>query len=304
MRVLPLLLAASCAGFAQSPVREVETGAAVVTSAPLPGLANNHLYFIDMPDHVRVFSPSGYSSIVVDLDGRGDERSYVQGIAIDSDETIAIAWGTRGGPSGIEIRDGSGTLLRTIDTGLFTPGSVAFGADHSLWSFGWQRAAKGSQVHARDYGMLRHYSAAGQEMAAFLPRSLFPKGLEPGGSQAQEQRIHVMPDRIGLVAFSGDRGDKQEWVEVDFNGNVLGRWRIDGRQFAGVTPTSDGSVYAKQTDPKTQRDIVVRLDRATSTWQPVATGAKGQLYGADGDQLIFGSWPKAVMLLDWFKQPS
>jgi len=301
MRVFPLLLAAFCAGFAQGPVREVETGAAV--SSALPGLANNHLYFVDMPDRVRVFSPNGYSSIAIDLDGRGDERSYVDGIAIDSDGTIAIAWATRWGPSGIEIRDGSGTLLRTLDTGLFMPGSVAFGADHSLWSFGWQRAAKGSQVHARDFGMLRRYSAAGKEMAAFLPRSLFPKGLEPGGPQAQEQRIHVMPDHIGLVAFSGDTGGKQEWVEVDFNGNVLGRWRIDGKQFARVTPTSDGNVYATESDPKTQKDIVVRLDRAASAWQPVAIGAKGQLYGADGDQLIFSSWPKGAMLLDWFKQP-
>jgi hypothetical protein len=46
MRVVPLLLAVSCVGFAQSPVREVETGA--VVSSALPGLANNHLYFIDM----------------------------------------------------------------------------------------------------------------------------------------------------------------------------------------------------------------------------------------------------------------
>jgi hypothetical protein len=302
MRAITLLLAASCVGFAQSPVREVETGA--VISGPLPGLANNHLYFIDMPDHVRVFSPNGYSSIAIDLDGRGDEPSYLQGIAIDADGTIAVAWGTRWGPSGIEIRDGSGTLLRTFDTGLFMPGAVAFGADHSLWSFGWQRAAKGSQVHAKDFGMLQHYSAAGQQMAAFLPRSVFPKGLEPGGAQPQEQRIYAMPDRIGLVAFSGELGGKQEWVEVDFNGNVLGRWRIDGKQFPRVTPTSDGNVYATKLDPKTQRDIVVRLDRATSTWQPVAGVAKGELYGADGQQLIFGSWPKGVMLLGWFKQPS
>ena len=87
MRVVPLLLAASCIGFAQSPVREVETGA--VISGPLPGLANNHLYFIDMPDRVRVFSPNGYSSIAIDLDGRGDERAYVHGVAIRSIAILA-----------------------------------------------------------------------------------------------------------------------------------------------------------------------------------------------------------------------
>ncbi len=301
MRMVALLLAASFVGFAQSPLREIETGA--VVSSGLPGLVNDHLYFIDMPDHIRVFAPNGYSSIVFDLDGRGDERAHVDGIAIDSDGTIAVTWGTRWGRSGIEIREASGTLMRTLDTGLFMPGSVAFDADHSLWVFGWQRAAKGSQVHARDFGMLRHYSAAGKEMAAFLPRSLFPKGLEPGGALAHEQRIHVLRDHIGLVAFSGDSGNKQEWVEVDFDGNVLGRWRIDGKAFAGVTPTSDGNVYATKSDPKTQKDIVVRLDRATSTWKPVATGTKAKLYGADGDQLIFSSWPKGVVLLDWFKQP-
>jgi hypothetical protein len=67
MRVVPLLLAlllaASCVGFAQSPVREVETGA--VISGPLPGLANNHLYFIDMPDRVELISevPAGKATI-------------------------------------------------------------------------------------------------------------------------------------------------------------------------------------------------------------------------------------------------
>lgn len=114
-----------------------------------------------------------------------------------------------------------------------------------------------------------------------------------------------MPDFIGLVAFSGDTGDQQEWVEVDLNGNIRVRSRLDGMSFPAVSLTADGNVYAKRRDPNTQWDkIVVRLDRETSKWQVVPVAADGILFGSDGDQLIFGSWNTGVIVLHWLKQPS
>jgi hypothetical protein len=302
-RGIAIGLAACSIVFAQTAGREVHTGAGA-SAGPLPGLYKQQVYFIDLPDHVRLFAPQGYSSIFFDLDGRGPERSYVHSIAIDSDGTIAVAWGTREQTDGIEIRDARGTLLRTIDTGLFVPGSVTFAADHSLWSFGWQRATARSVAHAKEFMTLRHYSPDGKEISTHLPRSVFPQGLEPGGAQPQERRIFMMQDSIGLVAFSGKWGDNQEWVEVDLNGNVRGRWPLNGAQFPGVAVTSDGNVYAKRRDPKTGRNNVVRLDRASSTWQPVKLATPGELYGADDDQLIFADWPAGEMVLHWVKQPS
>lgn len=304
MRYIASLFAVCSLLCAQS-VREVLTDVPTM-GGPSPGFYNGYLFRVDPYDHIQLFSPEGRFLTRFNVQDHGDERGYVGSVAVDSDGTIAIGWGTRYGPTGIEIRDAKGDLIRSIDTGLFFPDDVDFAADHSLWAFGWQRVAPHSQVHAREFAMLRHYAPDGKEIHAFLPRSKFPKGLEPGTSQVQERRIYVMPGFIGLMAFSGNTGNQQEWVEVDLTGNIRGRWRFDGMSSPSVSLTSDGNVYAKRRDPKTGWDkIVVRLDRETSTWKVVPVAADGELYGSDGDQLIFGSSSKTgVVLLQWFKQPS
>ena len=297
-------LFAICSILCAQSTREVSTEAAI-GSGPLPGLYKGYLYIVDPYDRVRLFSPDGRLVTSFFMQDHGDERGYVHSVAVDSDGTAAVSWSTRYGPSGIEIHSTSGDLIRSIDTGLFVPGDVDFAADHSLWTFGWQRAAEHSQAHAKEYPMLRHYSSAGREIGAYLPRSRFPQGLEPGAAQWQERRIYVMPDFIGLAAFSGNTGNQQEWVEVDLDGNIRGRWRVNGMQFSAVSMTSDGNVYAKRGDPQSQGDkTVVRLDHETSKWQVVPVAADGVLYGSDGDQLIFGSWSTGVMVLHWVKQPS
>lgn len=297
-------LFAVCSVLCGQSTREVLTEAPV-GAGPLPGFYKGYLYFIDPYDHVRLFSPDGHFVTRFTVQDHGEERGYIEGVAIDSDGTIAIGWGTRYGPYGIEIRNPSGDLIRSIDTGLFCADNVDFAADHSLWAFGRQRAAPHAQIDARDYPMLRHYSPDGKEIRAFLPRSLFPPGMPPGGPLRHERRIFVMQDLIGIVAYSGKTGVEQEWMEVDLNGNVLGRWRLDGMSFTAASITSDGQVYARRRDPKTQRDdIVVRLDREKSNWQALSVSTKGYFYGADGDQLVFGSWNTGVMKLQWVKQPS
>jgi hypothetical protein len=302
MRLIALFFALCPTLYAQS-TRDVLTEAAI-GAGPMPGLYKGYLYFVDPYDHVRLSSPDGRFVTSFTVQDHGDERGYVSSIAVDSDGTIAVGWGTRYGPTGIELRDPSGDLIRSIDTGLFFPDDIDFAADHSLWAFGWQRAAPHSQVHPKEFPTLRHYSQAGKEIGAYLPRSKFPQGLEPGTAQWQERRIYVMPDFIGLVAFSGNTGEQQEWVEVDLTGDIRGRWRLDGMPFPAMSPTADGNVYAKRRDPKTQWDkIVVRLNRETSQWQVVPVAADGILYGSDGDQLVFGSWNTGVMKLQWFKQP-
>lgn len=179
MRRIALLFALCSIICAQS-TREVSTEAAI-GSGPMPGLYKGYLYFVDPYDHVSLFSPEGHLITRFNVQDHGDERGYVGGIAVDSDGTIAVTWATRHGPSGIEIRDTNGDLLRSIDTDLFMPGGVDFAADHSLWIFGSQRVTEHSQVQAKEFSMLRHYSPDGKKIQAFLPRSKFPKGLEPGG---------------------------------------------------------------------------------------------------------------------------
>ena len=106
LRAIALLCVLCSILSGQSPIHEVYTE--VVLSGPLPGLYNGHLYFIDRPNRVRLFSPDGHFATSFDVPDRASEPAYVEGIAIDADGTIAVGWGTRGTLHGIEIRDESG----------------------------------------------------------------------------------------------------------------------------------------------------------------------------------------------------
>jgi hypothetical protein len=224
-------------------------------------------------------------------------------VAIDDDGTLAISW--VGLPKiGIDIRDSSGNLIRSIDTGRYMPAQLSFGQDHSLWSFGWQRDAARPEIADRqDYLTVRKYLADGKQVGAYLPRSLFPAGLEPGGAEWQQRLITVTGDRVGINAYSGKTGAQREWVELDLNGDLTGRWRLDqSDEFRGVALTSDDQAYVQRSDPKKKSRSVFRLNRAASEWEPV-NSPNLELYGSDGDKLVFATWPDGLMHLSWYPQP-
>ena len=67
MRGIALLSAFSAILFAQGPARDLYTEA--VINGSLPGLHSNHLYFIDRPNRVRLFSPDGHFLDIVRRNG-------------------------------------------------------------------------------------------------------------------------------------------------------------------------------------------------------------------------------------------
>jgi len=282
------------------PVREALSASIM---GPMPGFYNGYLYQCQPDDMVTLFAPSGEGILTVPIQGGGDSRVEVMSVAIDDDGTLAIS--RVGLPKiGIDIRDSSGNLIRSIDTGRYMPAQLSFGQDHSLWSFGWQRDATRPEIADRqDYATVRKYLASGKQVGAYLPRSLFPAGLEPGEAGWQQRRITVTSDRVGIHAYSGNLGSQKEWVELDLNGNLTGRWRLDqSDEFRGVALTSDGQAYVQRSDPKKKSRSVFRLNRATSEWEPV-NSPDLELYGSDGDKLVFATWPDGLMHLSWFPQP-
>jgi hypothetical protein len=54
----------------------------------------------------------------------------------------------------------------------------------------------------------------------------------------------VTKDRVGILAFSGNSGDKTECLELDFNGNLIERSRLDKvlRIFVAAF-TADDHIY-------------------------------------------------------------
>ena len=122
-------------------------------------------------------------------------------------------------------------------------------------------------------------------------------------SERQRRRITVTADRVGLEVVSGRVGNQREWVELDLNGKLAGRWKLDRwDQFPGVAFTNDDQAYVHRYNRDTKSTQTFRLNRATSSWELV-NAPDAELYGADRDKLVFARWPDGVMHLTWFQQP-
>lgn len=292
-----------CAIAGSGPVREVTSQAERVGNRLSPAFYKGYIYWIGRDGRngtVTIYAPDDHAPLT--FDGNGPVHS----IAIDTDGTVAVAWGRwdseEGG--GVDFRDKYGQLLKTIRTPEYVPVHLWFADDHSLWSFGGPRNAEG---RSDPHGMtVRKYLPDGKEAGAYLPRSVFPPGLEPGGFPCWRHSITVAPDRVGLWAVSGQQSSQTEWVELGLDGKLLGRWRLD--QFTSdantqVALTADGHVFLQQHDTKTGAHPLYELDRTSSTWRAVEAPPSGRMEAADGEALIFSDFGLGPIHLRWYPQP-
>jgi hypothetical protein len=302
VRAIAFFAVVSLSAWAQSgPVREVSSPA-LIAHAPIPAFYNGYLYTLG-PDgehtSMTLFASDGH---VVATLASSNTNASVRSIAIDSDGTLAVAWAALTS-RGIDIRDPYGTLLRTIDTGRYQAEHLSFGGEHSLWAMGWEHDAVDSAMPAADYAILRKYSIEGKQTGEYLKRSLFKPGLEPGIGDWQQRRITVTDHRVGVEVFSGTSGTQKEWVELDLNGNVTGRWALaPPTPFPGVVLTSDNQAYVQRFDGIAKVMGVFRLNRVLSIWEPVEA-PNVMLYGADGRELFFGRPDGATLHMSWYPQP-
>lgn len=291
------------AAAANAPIREVASLAMTVPGMAVPAFFKGYIYWAGGHDPLQVYAPDGQPLYVPRPNGTPE------GFAADTDGTIAVAWTSEKG-GGINLHDSSGALLRTIPTGRYRPTHLTFAGDHSLWVLGWQSVAVDSYFPDRsDYMTVRRFLPNGQPAGAFLPRFLFPKGIEPGNQSWQRSNcITASRDAIGLWVTSGGTGNSMEWVELDLNGNLTGRWRLD-RYFyeLRVAFTADGHVFMQHADLGESGQKVtyslLTLDRSSSTWQPVQSAPAGLLAGADGDDLIFTGNASGPIHLRWYPHP-
>jgi len=291
---------------ASAPVREVTSQAMLVGNQPVPGFYQGFLFFVDHPrsSQITLYAPDGHLTLQRDMETGKQLRVSVMSIAVDSDGTAAISWSqsplSSGSHAGIDLLDGTGKPVGSIDTGGYLPSHVAFGEDHTVWSFGWQRDENLRDRESKtDYMTVRHFSVKGQ-LGAYLPRSLFPQGLQPACFNWQERGIEVARDRVGVLSCSGMTDGDPEWVELDLTGNLIGRWRVDFSRT--ITLTKDGHVYAQDTNSKARQLVV--LDRPSSAFKPVDWLTTGTLYGSDGNELVFAdTHSRGPIHLSWYKQP-
>jgi hypothetical protein len=289
---------------ADGPIREARAPAFV--SNYVPGFYKGYLYFCEPGGVLTLFAPDGQEVFSLPFEGHGNGLVRIESMAVDSSKILAVGWQDRPN-AGIDIRDLSGNLIRTIDTGFYIPAHLAFGTDHFLWALGWRRDANDPVSSDRgDYPIVRKYSIEGKEIRAYLQRWLFRGGLPPGSSGWQSRGITVTADRLGIDAISGDVSNQKEWVELDLNGNLTGRWRLGPQnQSSEVAFTSDDQAYIHRYNPDADAMQFFRLNRKTSAWDLVPSPGAGLdwLYGADGDKLVFTHRHDGATYLQWFPQP-
>lgn len=275
------------------PVLTVTSMAQRVGNQAVPGFQNGYLYFFDRAT-IRAYSPEGsLLTIVVQIPDA--EAVWARGLAIDTNGAFAIGVAFRASASagGIAFYDKYGQPDGFVATGSYVPESLCFADDHSLWTFGRQQGGG-------DYMMVHHFSSDRQDQGQFLARSLFPKGLDPGMGHWQARSVVVAQDRVGLLAFSGRLGNLNEWVELDFSGKLIGRVRLDQREFTPMAFTTDGHLY-RQPDRKSNLQV---LSQSTSEWQDTGMTGSGSLLGADGNLLVFSSDGTGPITMQWFNQPT
>ena len=234
------------------PIREVTSQAMRSPNYITPGFYQGYVFFLEGDRHnqIRLFSPDGQLALTKNFYDIKQRPVAVTALAVDKDGTLAIGWSELPAIddnfAGIDLLDVAGKLLRSIKTGAYIPTHLAFGDQHSIWAFGWQRDQHDPLRASNDYLTVHRYLADGREVAAFLPRSSFPRGLEPACGGWQQRGIEVARDRIGVLACSGTTSARSEWLELDHDGKIVGRWQIGFSRT--VTLTQDGNVYAQNTN--------------------------------------------------------
>jgi len=300
-RPFALLAFFSCvAAAADAPIRDVTSQAVTIPGMSTPAFYRGYIYWAGH-EPLTVYAPDGQPLYVPRPNGTAEA------FAADTDGSFAVAWSSDTG-GGVNVHDPSGALVRSIPTGRYRPTHLTFAEDHSLWALGWQTAAVNSYMPDRsDYMTVRKFLRNGQPAGAFLPRSLFPKGLEPGGESWQRSNcITASHTAIGLWVTSG--GGNTEWVELDLDGNLTGRWRLAKFSYdSRVAFTSDGHAFIQHANvDATTHEVtytLLMLDRSSSSWRLVSSSPAGYLVGADGDDLIFADTATGPIHLRWYQHP-
>jgi hypothetical protein len=317
MKALFLVLLCGLLGLgAEQPVRELSTQAVPSAHSIVPLF--RHGYLILFPPGgapgaslsmikygFTAYSPDGNLAYQKTLQVPGGSQPVVRDVDFDADGNAAVATSAEGGPSGflsgILLLDHTGGDTGFINTDRYVPARIAIAPDSSIWALGWQHDAQSARPDRQGYMIVRHFSADGKELKAHLPRSSFPPGLEPG-ADGPEVHIEVTNDRVGILAFSGETGATAEWVELDLNGNLLGRYRTDDAPLALALAafTADDHVYLA--GPKFGE--LYTLDHASHNWKLTPQQVAGMLMGADGNSLVYKVGKNVgPILLQWFNQP-
>jgi hypothetical protein len=307
--LLSAALFASAAFAAGGPVREVQSECPALAGQEICRFRNGYIFQLDhrFKGVIGVYAPDGRFKLNLPVRLPGADVAWANDVAVDPDGGFVV--GAVGGDGdvrhvtqrGVVMLDSNGIQTGVIDTKNFSPNHVAIAEDHSIWVLG----AQYGPGNKPDYMTLRKYTRDGELAGSYLPRSSFPAGLEPGGEGAPVT-VMAAGNRIAVVAFSGNVGNLLELIELDGDGNVLGRMRAD--HLSGPMTfalTTDGHLYGRSHGGDS-RSTLALFDVAAGTSKNVDAPEKvGWLMGADQEALVYRiRSEEGTTKAGWFTQPA
>ncbi len=286
MRKLWLVAAFTCVAFpADLTVREVTYGRAMFPGEALPIFDRGYLIFTEQRS-LSVYGPDGMRVFESDmLDPKG-ARASLGDVAADTDGAFVACIAYSGAPHGyggaLAFLERTGKPVRYIETDRYMPTHLCIDDNYYIWAFGWQRdLTDNGREDREDYFQVRRYTSDGKPAGAFLRRSLFPAQVKPFPAWTGRWIVRAAAGRVGAVA---DVDGRPEWLELDLDGNLIGRWPLGPNNPVKLLAfTSDARLYALLPDG------LALFDRARSMWnvvQPKPDIRSGTLVGAQENQLV------------------
>ncbi len=252
---------------------------------------------------IGLYAPDGHKLYATSLTNPGGVQAWVVSGAIDVDGTVAAVYYDRANPGtrGIALIDRNGKAGSFISPAPYLPGSICFGEDGSIWTSGsWTTGPQSPPTE--DFMTVRKYSRGGGPIGAFLPLSELSTLYDASYRRPFDQliggwRIRAAKDRIGMLAHLLP---VEQWLEIDLEGKLLGRWDFSSPDLKIRAFTSSGAVYAQQAGTGAASDLML-LDKATRKWNATGATPNGTLLAADGDDLVFRMNDGPGNLLVWIR---
>lgn len=269
---------------------------------PVPRFSNEFLIFFDRElATVTSYKADGVMQVNTTLSLPGTSKLQVREVCADRDGTLAVAASATSSDgtsvvSTLFLIGANGQTLRAWQTPAYGPLRLVFSPAGSLWTIG--REYDGTFRDIPEHMLLREYSRDGKLIRSALPRTSFASPRHPVGSVF----LASGADRLGV--FSDAAG---EYVELDWSGNVRGRWPLPGRSkaegfYSGAAISAAGEFYAGSMANNEQMTLqVVRLERDTGRLVPVPVPAqKGDVrasmfLGVSGDELVLYGRPSSMI---------
>ena len=225
-------------------------------------------------------------------------KTYVKDAAATYSGTVAVAVSTTtvdGVIADLIVEAGENGIQRAVRTSPFNPLKICATQEGTVWAYGWERDASGSDRHGH-HAMLREFSFEKGQLRSAIDRDTVrpPQGV-PVHGRKDELQMKCSTNKVAVF-----NGPVNELIEYDLANSKVTRQPTpffpENVEITGAAFTNAGEFYLSTLDrsnPQVSTSILhLILDAdGNAEWVPIATLASNgkwfRLLGNDTDDLVY-----------------